>query len=341
MPFKKRARKSSEYALSEASKRRMLQKELDDEQAVEPSRLASDGQTLQHRPTYRRSLRQLQESFSVNRDEKTIIAIIKLVFGFEPRMKQLEAIMCVLRGNDLILLAKTSFGKGLIPQSIPFILPGSIVIVILPLNVISHEQCSKLVALPGARPIHVSSENFHLDGTLVDIRSGAYTHIYISPELICDPAMFEIITDPTFKMHVALVVIDELHLAKNWKHFRKEYALLYKIRSILESVPFVGLTATCDEQTLVEIKEIIRFRLDTAIIRTEVDRPEITITIKKIAQGKFSTFESLNFILDQASIAGDPRPVDIPKNACFCRNQSYSARLSSTNLGIPPKFSQF
>ena len=228
----------------------------------------------------------------MNRDKKTIIEIIKLVFGFEPRMKQLEAIMCVLRGNDLILLAKTSFGKSLIPQSIPFILPGSIVIFILPLNVIGQEQCSKLAALPGAGPIHVSSENFHLDGTLVDIHSGAYTHIYISPELIYDPAMFEILTDPTFKIHVALVVIDELHLVKNWKHSRKEYALLYKIRSIIESVPFVGLTATCDEQTLVEIKEIIRFRLDTAIIRTEVDRPEITITIKKIAQGKFSNFES-------------------------------------------------
>ncbi|KAI0994335.1 hypothetical protein K3495_g13847 [Podosphaera aphanis] len=66
-------------------------------------------------------------------------------------------------------------------------------------------------------------------------------------------------------MHVALVVIDELNLVKNWKHFRKEYALLYKIRSMLESVLFVGLTATCDEQTLVEIKEIIRFRLDTTI----------------------------------------------------------------------------
>ena len=148
------------------------------------------------------------------------------------------------------------------------------------------------------------------------------TLIYISPEVICDPAMFEILTDPTIKMHVALVVIDELHLAKNWKHFRKEYALLYKIRSIIESVPFVGLTVTCDEQTLVEIKEIIRFRLDTAIIRMEVDRPEITITIKKIAQGKFSTFESLYFNLDQASIAGDPRPVDIPKTLVFVETKA-------------------
>ena len=58
------------------------------------------------------------------------------------------------------------------------------------------------------------------------VHSYIYIYIYISPELICDPAMFEILTDPTFKIHVALVVIDELHLAKNWKHFRKEYALL-------------------------------------------------------------------------------------------------------------------
>ncbi|KAI0998174.1 hypothetical protein K3495_g10018 [Podosphaera aphanis] len=317
MPFKKRARKSSQFAVSEILKRRMLQKELDDGQAVETSRLASDGRTLQHRPTHRRSLRQLQESFLVNRDEETITEIIKLVFGFQPRSKQLAAIMCVVRGNDLILLAKTSFGKSLIPQSIPFILQGSIVIVILPLNVIGHKQCSKLAALPGARPIHVSSENFHLNGALVDIRSGAYTHIYISPELICNPTIFDILTDPTFKMHVVLVVINELHLVENWKHFRKEYALLYKRRSMLKSVPFVGLTATCDQHTLVAIKEIIRSRLDTTIIRTEVDRAEISITFKKIAQSKFSAFESLYFILDQTSIAGDPRPLDIPKSLFF------------------------
>ncbi|KAI0995448.1 hypothetical protein K3495_g12731 [Podosphaera aphanis] len=88
--------------------------------------------------------------------------------------------------------------------------------------------------------------------------------------------MFDIVTDPTTKMHIALVVIDELHLIKNWKHFRKEYALLHKIRSMLESVPLVGLTATCDEQTLAEIKEIIRFRLDTTIIQTEVEWPNLS-----------------------------------------------------------------
>ncbi|KAI1007836.1 hypothetical protein K3495_g401 [Podosphaera aphanis] len=63
-------------------------------------------------------------------------------------------------------------------------------------------------------------------------------------------------------MHVALVVIDKLHRVKNWKQFRKEYALQRKIRSMLELVPFVGLTATRDEQTIVEIKER-RFRFDT------------------------------------------------------------------------------
>ncbi|KAI1000972.1 hypothetical protein K3495_g7226 [Podosphaera aphanis] len=46
MPFQKRARKSLQHAISEISKRHILQNEFNDEQAVEPNRLASDGQHL-------------------------------------------------------------------------------------------------------------------------------------------------------------------------------------------------------------------------------------------------------------------------------------------------------
>ena len=46
---------------------------------------------------------------------------------------------------------------------------------------------------------------------------------------------------------------------------------------MLELDPSVGKTSTCDGQTLVEIKEKEGLDLIQIIIRTEVDRPKISI----------------------------------------------------------------
>jgi len=128
---------------------------------------------------------QLDKAQTIETKENKIRELVVAIFGFEPRPKQLEALVCVIaERKDLILIAKTSFGKSLIPQAIPLLLPGKVIICILPLNVIGEEQIEKMARLPGAKPIHIRADNVDQKGLLLSVCQGAYTHIYISPELL-------------------------------------------------------------------------------------------------------------------------------------------------------------
>jgi len=55
--------------------------------------------------------------------------LVVAVFGFEPRPKQLEALVCVIAERKDLILTKTSFGKRLIPQAVPLLPPGKLLFV--------------------------------------------------------------------------------------------------------------------------------------------------------------------------------------------------------------------
>jgi len=170
---------------------------------------------------------QLGEASTKETKESKIRELVVIIFGFEPRPKQLEALVCVIvERKDLILVAKTSFGKSLIPQAVPLLLHGQVIICILPLNVIGEEQVEKVARLPGAKPIHIRADNVDEKGLLFRVSQGAYTHVYVSPELLVGPKFQCVLRDVTFRSHVALVVVDELHLVHDWEKFRKSYAQL-------------------------------------------------------------------------------------------------------------------
>ncbi len=87
-----------------------------------------------------------------------ITSAVRLLYPFEPREKQVDCVQWLLyRKEDLVLVAKTSFGKSLVWQILPCLVPGTIVIAILPLLALGAEQASSiqkyLAANAGARPM--------------------------------------------------------------------------------------------------------------------------------------------------------------------------------------------
>ena len=67
---------------------------------------------------------------------------LRRVFGYEPREEQLEAIKTLsIDQEDLILIARTNFGKSMVFQSVP-ILRGGICLMIMPLNLLEMDQAS-------------------------------------------------------------------------------------------------------------------------------------------------------------------------------------------------------
>ena len=62
------------------------------------------------------------------------------IFGYDPRPEQLEAIATLaIDLKDLILIAKTGWGKSMIFQCLP-LLRGGICLIIFPLDLIEEEQ---------------------------------------------------------------------------------------------------------------------------------------------------------------------------------------------------------
>jgi superfamily II DNA helicase RecQ len=116
--------------------------------------------------------------------------------------------------EDLILVARTSFGKSLIMQILPCLVPESVIIVILPLLALGSEQADpirrNLSKEGGANSIFVNAKNIGRN-PLMRTKTGIYTYILISPELLTGGLFHNILSDPQFRDLVKWVVIDELH----------------------------------------------------------------------------------------------------------------------------------
>lgn len=177
--------------------------------------------------------------------------VAQLVYGFLPKPEQAEALWWLLfEKKDLLLVAKTSFGKSLILQLLPCLIRDAIVLILLPLNAIGAEQMEKIQTLPGARPLHLTADNNN-NQRLAFVRSGYYSHILVSPEIACSQHFRQsVLSDSRFRNRIKAVMIDEVHLVVDWGlTFRESYTHLRYLRNVLGHKPWFGCTATLDMQS--------------------------------------------------------------------------------------------
>jgi superfamily II DNA helicase RecQ len=160
---------------------------------------------------------------------KYIGKVVQLAYGFAAKPEQLEALWWLLfEKQDLLLVAKTSFGKSVILQLLPCLIPDATVLILVPLNAIGAEQLSKIQSLPGTRPIHLNADNSNTQ-TLADIRSGLYTHVLVSPEIACSHKFRRaVLSNSTFRARIKAVLVDEVHLVVDWgQAFRESYIVRF------------------------------------------------------------------------------------------------------------------
>lgn len=258
---------------------------------------------------------------------------IKILYGFDGHPEQIRALhQLIYRRQDTLLVAKTSFGKSVVLQALPCLVPTVVVIVILPLNVIGAEQEQNISALKGAVPIHVHASNISAV-LLEDIRTGRYTHVLISPELIMSERVRRVLVDPLFRSHVALVAIDEVHLVSDWGlTFRKAYTKLRAVRIRLGAVPWFACTATLDRATEQSVRRLLRFQAETVVIRTPVDRPDIALVRIYMTPAEKTSFTALKFVVERAYVETD---VTAQIRARLTRGQSRRNILGTVHQRFP------
>jgi hypothetical protein len=241
------------------------------------------------------------------------------LYPSEPRQKQVDAIWhLVFKREDLLLTAKTSFGKSVIFQAAPLFCRGGIGLIIIPLDRIGQEQCIKIQRLPGARSVFINGRTDKTDALAQEIEMGVYTHLIMGPEIAAG-WFRSIARNPSFKRRVSVVAVDELHLVALWgSGIRPQYAQLSLLRRRLgRDVPWFGCSATLDRTTLDIARKMTGFEASCEFFRSSVDRPEIKLIVEMIQPRTAKRFTSLFFVLLDAMTDSLPTPERIPKTVIF------------------------
>ena len=87
-------------------------------------------------------------------------------------------------------------------------------IIILPLNAISVKQKVKIKELPKIKLVYIFTKTISAY-LLREIYIKVYTYILISPEILVGKKFYKTLTNPTFRTHISLVVINKVHLVAN------------------------------------------------------------------------------------------------------------------------------
>ena len=213
-----------------------------------------------------------------------------IIFGFPLHDPQVEAI-CTLfyEQRDLLLLAKTGFGKSFIFQLVPFLSarPG-VVLTLMPLKLLQIEQSEMINRIPRGKGIVLNGENNN-KRVLEDIARGGYTHIFTSPEIALSKKFKNCILDqPSFTDRLCLLAVDEIHLVEEWgKNFRPMYAEIEKVQKRIPCyVPLLGVSATLTKSVRTRVVEKAGFLPNYHLMQTSLDRLEIM---------QIHRFESLKF----------------------------------------------
>jgi superfamily II DNA helicase RecQ len=178
-------------------------------------------------------------------------------------------VLNLVQGHNVFLLAGTGYGKSRIPEIYYQLIPkkiGAVIIVLNPLDTLGDNQVLEKVAA-GFTAINLTKLTFNaLEAT--KIKHGDYHFIYLSPEILLNSKMWDVIYfSRKFQDRLALVVVDESHMIYQWGIvestkakqlwslalgrdkdrgiFRPSYGKLGLYLLVRVSVPLLLISATC------------------------------------------------------------------------------------------------
>ncbi|KAK3360810.1 hypothetical protein B0T24DRAFT_692776, partial [Lasiosphaeria ovina] len=247
------------------------------------------------------------------------------------RAGQIRAVArLVFENADTVLVAATGYGKSAVLYACSALI-HKITVQIVPLTKLGENQCEAIAKdVAGARPVWIDADT-HLKATIwSEVREGKYTHVLLSPEQAVSAKFKAVLRDPGFHTRVGLFAIDELHIVGEWREFREESTYLYSLRALLpRAIPWFGCTATLDgdnQEFILKHAGFDRQRLE--IIRTSIDRPEISIVVQPLVRGYINDFRRLNFLLEGATTA---TVREIPKTIVYIDSKP---RLSEARYSL-------
>ncbi|MGC9329895.1 MAG: RecQ family ATP-dependent DNA helicase, partial [Candidatus Hinthialibacter sp.] len=203
---------------------------------------------------------------------KDIQAALRKYWGYDEfRPLQKEAMDCIRRGRDSIVVLPTGGGKSLCFQAPAVTLPGA-ALVISPLLSLMKDQVDALNQC-GAAAARIDSAQSRQERSWVFDRmeEGSLKLLYLSPERMFSNGFMDFIK----KCSISFIAVDEAHCVSMWGHdFRPEYRQLGQLKQALPGVALHAYTATATEQVRNDIAKQLHLD-DPAVLVGSFDRPNL------------------------------------------------------------------
>src|SRR6185437_4861037 len=193
--------------------------------------------------------------------------------------EQWEAIEKILKGERVLLIEKTGFGKSLCFQFPATLFEGTTVI-FSPLIALMRDQVKKLTSL-GISAKCINSEQIREENTQIikEAKQGKIKILYIAPERQENNEWIE----ATQQMKLSMVVVDEAHCISVWGHdFRPAFKRIINLVKLLpKGLPVLATTATATKRVEQDIAQQIGNNITT--IRGNLMRDNFKLFVVKVS----------------------------------------------------------
>lgn len=187
---------------------------------------------------------------------------LKVIFGISRFYdEQWEAIDKILRGERILLIERTGFGKSLCYQYPATQFPG-VTIIFSPLIALMRDQVKHLneKRIPAAY-INCEQTQEENQQSIQKAIDNKIKILYIAPERQENQLWIE----ATKQMKISMIVIDEAHTISTWGHdFRPAFRkIINLVQSLPNYLPVLATTATATKRVQLDIEEQIGGQLST------------------------------------------------------------------------------
>lgn len=204
---------------------------------------------------------------------------LKRIFGLDHFYdEQWRAIERILRGERILMIERTGFGKSLCYQ-FPATQFDGVTVIFSPLIALMRDQVRSLCK-KGIPAAYINSEQSYEENQKVIQRAldNEIKILYIAPERQESDEWIE----ATRHIKLSMVVIDEAHTISTWGHdFRPSFRRIIDLVQYLpKHLPILATTATATKRVQHDIEQQIGGRLTT--IRGNLVRPNFELQVIKV-----------------------------------------------------------
>jgi superfamily II DNA helicase RecQ len=185
--------------------------------------------------------------------------------------------MCVLNDRDCILSIKIKYEKNMILYSSSTLRMNTIILLIMFLNVLQNDQKNFILKMNSNIKSCIFNDEIIIKELLNEIKYEMYNHILINSKFVLFNEFFKIVLQNSFfRERFVFVVIDEIHLMKNWNNWRFDYKRLDELRSMLfRFVFFFAISTILKNQLIAQFVNNLRFNVDVMIIKKSLNRKNL------------------------------------------------------------------